>query len=105
MCRVPWQAGTALVLADVAWLDGTEVVASPRQILRAQIDALDGHGLKPYTGTELEFVVYKDSYERAGSKPYRPSTPANQYNIDYSLLGTARVEPLLRRIRNEMAGA
>jgi glutamine synthetase len=25
--------------------------------------------------------------------------------VDYSLLGTARVEPLLRRIRNEMAGA
>lgn len=32
-------------------------------------------------------------------------TPANQYNIDYSILGTGRVEPLLRRIRNEMQAA
>jgi glutamine synthetase len=32
-------------------------------------------------------------------------TPATQYNVDYSLLGTARAEPLLRRIRLEMAGA
>jgi glutamine synthetase len=31
--------------------------------------------------------------------------PANQYNVDYSMLGTARVEPLLRRIRNSMMGA
>jgi glutamine synthetase len=27
------------------------------------------------------------------------------YNVDYSVLGTARVEPLLRRLRLEMAGA
>jgi glutamine synthetase len=31
--------------------------------------------------------------------------PANLYNVDYSLLGGARVEPLLRRIRNEMVAA
>src|ERR1019366_7411171 len=29
----------------------------------------------------------------------------NLYNVDYSLLGTARVEPLIRRIRNSMAAA
>ena len=27
-------------------------------------------------------------------------TPANQYNVDYSIVGTTRVEPLLRDIRN-----
>jgi len=32
-------------------------------------------------------------------------TPSTQYNVDYSLLGTARVEPLLRRVRLEMTGA
>ncbi len=42
---------------------------------------------------------------QAWQRGYRDLTPANQYNVDYSLLGTARVEPLLRRIRNEMAGA
>src|SRR5439155_7717016 len=55
--------------------------------------------------TELEFILYRDSYEDAFAKGYRELTPANQYNVDYSLLGTARVEPLLRRIRREMAGA
>ncbi|MFI0791164.1 glutamine synthetase family protein [Micromonospora rubida] len=104
--RVPWQPGTAMLLADLAWPDGSgPVVASPRQILRRQLDRLAEHGLTAYAGTELEFVLYRDSYEDAWRRGYRELTPANQYNVDYSLLGTARVEPLLRRIRNEMAGA
>ena len=42
---------------------------------------------------------------RRGAKNYRDLTPANDYNVDYSILGTSRIEPLLRRIRNGMAGA
>ncbi|NJC64084.1 glutamine synthetase [Planosporangium flavigriseum] len=103
--RTPWEPGTALLMADLAWFDGTPVVASPRQILRRQLDRLRERGLVAYAGTELEFVVYRDSYEDAWRRGYRDLTPANLYNVDYSLLGTARVEPLLRRIRNEMAGA
>jgi glutamine synthetase len=101
----PWHPGSALVLADLAWFDGTPVTASPRQILRRQLDRLAARELRALTGTELEFVLYRDSYEDAFARGYRDLTPANQYNVDYSLLGTARVEPLLRRIRREMAGA
>ncbi|MEN3310290.1 MAG: glutamine synthetase [Micromonosporaceae bacterium] len=105
MRRVPWQPHSAMVLADLRWFDGSPVPASPRQILRTQLDRLAARKLAAYTGTELEFVVYRDSYEDAWKRAYRDLTPANLYNIDYSLLGTARVEPLLRRIRNEMHGA
>jgi glutamine synthetase len=103
--RLPWQPGSALVIADLTWLDGAPVVASPRQILAAQTARLAERGLVALAGTELEFVVYQDSYEQAAAKDYRDLIPANQYNVDYSILGTARIEPLLRRIRNEMAGA
>jgi glutamine synthetase len=103
--RVPWHEGTAMVIADLTWLDGSPVVASPRQILRAQVQRLADRGWTPMVGTELEFVVYNDSYEQAAAKDYRDLVPANQYNVDYSILGTSRIEPLLRRIRNEMAGA
>jgi glutamine synthetase len=102
---VPWQPGTAMVLADLFTTDGEAVYASPRQILQRQLDRLAEHGLTAFAGTELEFVLYKDTYEQAFEKNYRDLIPANQYNVDYSLLGTARVEPLLRRIRNEMYGA
>jgi glutamine synthetase len=102
---VPWQPGTAMLLGDLAWLDGTPVAPSPRQVLRRQLDRLAEHGWTAMAGTELEFMVFRDSYEEAWSRGYRELTPANQYNVDYSLLGTARVEPLLRAIRNGMTGA
>jgi glutamine synthetase len=102
---VPWQEGTAVCLADLEWLDGSEVRASPRQILRAQLARLAERGWSANAGTELEFIVFRDSYETAWHKGYRDLDPANLYNVDYSLLGTARVEPLIRRIRNSMTAA
>ncbi len=102
---IPWQEGAALVLADVQWLDHSPVVASPRQILRKQIANLEKAGMQAMCGTELEFVVYKDSYEEAWNKAYRDLTPVNQYNVDYSILGGSRIEPLLREIRLGMSAA
>jgi glutamine synthetase len=102
---VPWQEGTVVCLSDVAWPDGSDVVASPRQILRRQLARLAERGWSANAGTELEFLIFKDTYEQAWQKGYRELTPANLYNVDYSLLGTARVEPLIRRIRNSMAAA
>ena len=97
---VPWQEGTAMVLCDLTWEDGSDVVASPRQILRRQLGRLAERGWGAYAGTELELMVFRETYESAWHKAYRGLEPANLYNVDYSLLGTARVEPLIRRIRN-----
>jgi glutamine synthetase len=103
--RIPWQPATALLLADAQWLDGSPVVESPRQILHGQLDRLAERGWRAMVGTELEFIVFNDSYESAWSKRYVDLTPSNQYNVDYSILGTSRVEPLLRDIRLGMRDA
>jgi glutamine synthetase len=105
LVRVPWQEGTALVLTDLRWEDGSDVVASPRQVLRRQLERLADRGWLANAGSELEFLIFEDTYEEAWDRRYTDLTPANRYNIDYSLLGTARVEPLIRRIRNTMAAA
>jgi glutamine synthetase len=102
---VAWQEATAMCLADLAWADGSDVVASPRQMLKAQLARLAERGWSTNASTELEFLVFRDSYEDAWHKGYRDLNPANLYNVDYSLLGTARVEPLIRRIRNSMQQA
>jgi glutamine synthetase len=102
---VPWLPGTAMVMADVQWSDGREVAVSPRQILRRQLARLAERGMTAQAATELEFIVFRNTYEEAWKKGFHDLEPANLYNIDYSLLGTARVEPLIRRIRNEMAAA
>ncbi|BFV60839.1 glutamine synthetase family protein [Kitasatospora sp. CMC57] len=102
---VPWHPATAMVQCDVLQHDGTPVAVSPRQVLKRQLERLAGYGWQAYAGTELEFIVFKDSYEQAWQKDYFGLTPVNQYNVDYSILGTSRIEPLLRRLRNEMTGA
>jgi glutamine synthetase len=101
----PWLEATALVTADLQWLDGTPVEPSPRRILQRQLDRLAERGLTAFVGTELEFIVFDDSFRDAWRKGYRDLTPASDYNIDYALLASTRMEPLLRDIRNSMDGA
>ncbi|MGI5130262.1 glutamine synthetase family protein [Pseudonocardia sp. CA-107938] len=102
---VPWHEATALVLCDAVWGDDSPVVASPRQILKGQLDRLADRGLVADVGTELEFMLFADTFDAAWQANYHNMRPANLYNVDYSMLGTARVEPVLRRIRNGMTGA
>ena len=101
----PWLEGTAMVMADMQWLDHTPVMQSPREILRTQIDRLSKLGLVPYVGTELEFIVFDDTYREAWAKGYDNLRPSTDYNVDYDLLASTRVEPLLRDIRNSMDAA
>ena len=100
-----WLEGTVLLLADVRWQDGSDVVASPRQVLRKQLARLAERGWEAQAATELEFLIFRDTYEQAWDSGYVGLTPANRYNVDYSIVGTTRVEPLLRRIRTAMAGS
>jgi len=102
---LPWQPGTALVMADLGWENGDRVVQSPRDILNRQRERLADRGLVAYAGTELEFLVFDDSYREAWAKGYRALTPSTDYNVDYNLLATTRLEPLLRDIRVSMDGA
>ena len=102
---IPWFPATALVMCDVEWLDGSPVLAAPRQILRRQLQRLDDLGYDSFAATELEFQVFNDSYEEAFKMGYRGLEASSQYNVDYSMMGTGRVEGLLRDIRNGMAGA
>jgi glutamine synthetase len=96
---------TAMVQCDLVWLDHSPVVQSPRTILQTQLDRCAEHGWTALAGTELEFIAFDTTYEAASDAAYRNLTPVNQYNIDYSILGTSRVEPLLRAIRNTMYDA
>jgi glutamine synthetase len=103
--RIPWLPGTAHVLADAHWPDGNLVAVAPRQILAAQIARLAERGLVAYAATELEFLVFDDSYRQAWAGGYRDLTPGTDYNADYGLVAGTRLEPLLRDIRLGMAGA
>jgi glutamine synthetase len=103
--RIPWLPGTALVLADLLWHDGRPIEPAPRRVLSRQLDRLQQRGLSAYVATELEFMVFDDTYRQAWSNGYRDLTPASDYNLDYAVMASSRMEPLLRDIRQHMQGA
>ena len=102
---LPWLPATALVMADLGWHDDSPVVPAPRSILRAQLARLAERGMGAVAATELEFMVFDDTYRDAWKADYRKLTPATDYNIDYAMLASTRMEPLLRDIRVGMEGA
>jgi glutamine synthetase len=101
----PWLPSSVLVQSDLSWLDGTPVRQSPRQVLRAQVEEAARLGFTPYGATELEFIVFRDSFQDAHDAHYQGLTGSTRYNVDYSILGTSEDEPLMRDIRNAMYGA
>jgi len=103
--RIPWLEGTALVLGDVGWHDGSPVQPSPRQVLRAQIERAESLGLTPMVGSELEFYLLKETYAEAHASGYTGLTPSVPYILDYHILATTYDEPLMRALRNGMQAA
>ena len=103
--RLPWLDGTALVLCDLEHHDGTPAAPSPRQVLKRQVERARELGFEPMFGSELEFYVFRESYEDAYAKQYRLLTPSAPYILDYHVLAATYDEPLIRQIRNGMQGA
>ena len=103
--RIPWLEGTALVLCDVAWHDGSPVRPSPRQVLKAQVGRARKLGFEPMVGSELEFYLFKETFAEAHAKGYKDLTPSVPYILDYHVLATSYDEPFLRAVRKGMKGA
>ena len=102
---IPWLPGTALVMADLRWENGNPVIAAPRSTLQTQLDRLAERGLGAFVGTELEFMVFDENYRDAWAAGYRGLSKASDYNVDYAIHASTRMEPLLRDIRLGMDGA
>jgi glutamine synthetase len=103
---VPWLAKTALVLCDLEDQEtGAPVEVSPRRILQRQIERAAAAGYAVKCGSELEFYLFKDSYDEAGAKRYASLTPHSAVIEDYHILQTTKDEYLIRQIRNAMDSA
>ena len=103
--RIPWHEATAMVQCDVEWHDGTPVAPSPRQVLKAQVEKARALGYEPMFGSELEFFLFRESYEEAHAKHYHDLTPSVPYILDYHILASSYDEPFLREVRTSMKAA
>ncbi|HZR96064.1 MAG TPA: glutamine synthetase family protein, partial [Gaiellaceae bacterium] len=103
--RIPWHDATALVLCDVQWHDGSPVAPSPRQVLKAQLEKASALGFDAMFGSELEFFLFRETFEEARAKSYRGLTPSVPYILDYHILASGYDEPFLRAVRTAMKRA
>jgi glutamine synthetase len=103
--RIPWHEATVMVQCDVEWHDGTPVAPSPRQVLRAQVEKARDMGFEPMFGSELEFFLFRETYQEAHAKHYHDLTPSVPYILDYHILASSYDEPFLREVRTNMKAA
>jgi len=103
--RIPWLEKTALIICDVETMDGKPVPVSPRQVLRRQVERARKLGFNPKTGSELEFYLFKDTYDQAAARDYQDLQPYGRYIEDYHILQGTKAEWFNRLIRNGMEGA
>jgi glutamine synthetase len=97
--RLPWHEASVVVLCDV------DVPVSPRQVLKSVLERASAMGYEAKVGSELEFFLFRESFEEARAKHYRDLTPSVPYILDYNILASGYDEPFLRRVRNEMQAA
>ena len=103
---VPWLEGTVMILCDV--LDHhsySPVSHSPRTVLQAQVERLQEMGLTAMMATELEFFLFKKSYEDIQADGFRDLEPISGYNEDYHIFQTTKEEHIMRPIRNHLYAA
>jgi glutamine synthetase len=103
--RIPWLDRTAMVICDVVDHHGEPVYASPRQVLIRQYERAQEMGYTPFTASELEFFLYKESYAEAWEKGFRDLTPTIPYILDYHVLATTMDEAYIGAMRRGMHGA
>lgn len=104
--RATWLDRTALVLCDVHVKGGNELLPiAPRSVLSAQVERAAKHGFTAKAGTELEFYMYRDSYEEAARKGHAGLDATGWYIEDYHLLQGAREESYVGELRRHLSNS
>lgn len=103
---IPWLPATALVLCDVLDHHGeAEVPHSPRAVLKKQVKRLEALGFRAMVATELEYFMFRESFDELRDAGYRGMTTISPYNEDYHIFQTTREEGVMRAVRNGLFGA
>jgi glutamine synthetase len=104
--RIPWVQGTAMVMCDLLDVDSGEPISvAPRQILRAQVDKAAALGYVPLVASEIEFFLFRDTYEEAHAKGYKGLEPHSPWVEDYHVLQTTKDEYIIGQIRRGLEAA
>ena len=102
----PWVPKTVLVLCDLYSVKtGEPIRVAPRQVLRDQVLAAQRLNLEPMIGSEIEFYLFHESYEKLHERGHRNPTPHSPFMEDYQIVQTTRDEYVVGEIRRGLEAA
>ena len=100
---LPWLEKTALILGDAFEHDGvTPLNHSTREILKQAILKANKMGFEPMIGSELEFFLFKQTYEEIYENNYKNLKETSWYIEDYMIFQTSKEENFNQELRNSL---
>ena len=100
---LPWLEKTALILGDAFEHDGvTPLNHSTREILKQAILKANKMGFEPMIGSELEFFLFKQTYEEIHENNYKNLKETSWYIEDYMIFQTSKEESFNQELRNSL---
>ena len=86
--------------ADLVDHEGQEILLAPRNLLRHSLRQLEKSGFEARVAMELEFMLFRETFEQARAQDFRELTPvtASLHNIGY----LSRNSYLIREFMNEL---
>jgi glutamine synthetase len=104
--RIPWVDKTAMIMCDLFDVGSGELVeVAPRTVLRRQVEAAAAMGFLPMVASEIEFYLFRETYDEAHDKGYRGLQPHSPWLEDYHVLQTTKDEYILGAIRRGLEAA
>ena len=98
-----WLRKTAIVLCYLHNSDShNPIKVSPRAILVEQLKRLSDLGYQGMGASELEYYLYKDSYEQAFNTSHQSLRPAGWYREDYHIFQGSRTERYHAAVRRHL---
>lgn len=89
--RLSWLDRSAQVICDLE-MDGRPVAVAPRSILRRQVERVTDAGYRPMGASELEYYLFRETYDSARAKRFDGLEPFGWYIEDYHMLQGTKEE-------------
>lgn len=101
-----WLDKSALVMCDSYDEKAHELTpVAPRTLLRKQIEAAAAMGYRAMGSSELEYYIFKETYDSSREKNYHNLKHFGAYLEDYHILQGSREEPLNAAARKHLSAS
>jgi glutamine synthetase len=98
-----WLEASAICIADFVEMGRDELVpVAPRTVLRRQIERCASDGLTAQVASELEFSLYRGSYDDGRVHGYETLEPTTLARADYTVQAGDQHEAFFSRVRRSL---